>query len=369
MYLKEISLNNFKNYIQSKTNFSKKINCLVGDNGVGKTNLLTAIYYLSFCKSYFNSIDSQNILHEADFFSIHGKYKKDNNTDIISCIQKRNHKKNFELNGNKYTRLSEHIGLFPLVMISPADNNLIYSWSEDRRKYIDRVISQFDKFYLEDVINYNKALVQRNTLLKHFAEKHFFDKLSIEIWDKQMIMLGNKIYAKRKDFLKKFSPVFQKYYKFIAQDKELVSIEYQSQLTNGNFEELLANSLEKDRILQYSTTGIHKDDLVFKMQDFSIKKFGSQGQQKSFIIALKLAQFDYTKNIKGFNPILLFDDIFDKLDDNRLTQLIKLVSNNNFGQIFITDVDKQRIKRIFSNIKTECKMFEIKHGEIIELKN
>ena len=371
MYLKKLSLNNFKNYIKTELNFSEKINCFIGDNGAGKTNILDAIYYLSFCKSYFNPIDSQNILHNADFFSIHGTYLKNGNSkkDVISCIQKRYQRKQFILNKKEYSRLSDHIGLFPLVMISPYDRDLINNGSEVRRKYIDGVISQFDKFYLYDLLNYNKSLFQRNALLKHFAENHFFDKSSLEIWDQNLIKIGNRIYEKRKDFLIKFSPIFQHYFEFITQGKETVSLTYESQLDNNSFEKLLADNLEKDRIVKYSTVGIHKDDLIFNIMNYPIKKFGSQGQQKSFVVAIKLAQFEYTKNIKGFKPVLLFDDIFDKLDDFRVEQLMKLVSNNSFGQVFITDTQKERIEKIFNNIKIEHKIYEIKQAKAVEIDN
>ncbi len=368
MFLKQIKLANFKNYTLADFSFSGKINCFIGDNGAGKTNVLDAIHYLSFCKSYFSPMDSQNIRHETDFFSIHGTYHKNGDSpDTVACILKRNHKKQFLLNEKEYDRLSDHIGLYPLVMISPYDRDLINEGSETRRRYIDAVISQFNKVYLDDLINYNKVLQQRNILLKGFAEKHYYDKGTLEIWDSQMIRLGGRIHRVRKEFIEDFVPLFQQYFSFIASDRETVSIEYDSQLNERPMEELLALSVDRDRALKYSTAGIHKDDLGFFINGFPVKKFGSQGQQKSYVVAIKLAQFEYTRNIKGFKPILLLDDIFDKLDSNRVKQIIELVNENNFGQVFITDTQKERIEAIFLEVNTEHKIFEIVNGEFTEL--
>jgi DNA replication and repair protein RecF len=360
MYLKKLSLTGFKNYQTVNYTFSDKINCFVGNNGAGKTNLLDAIYYLSFCKSYFNPIDTQNIRHGDDFFVINGLYiRNDESVENVQCIQKRNNRKKFLFNKKEYDRLADHIGNFPLVMISPYDRDLINDGSEIRRKYIDSVISQFDKVYLDDLISYNRVLVQRNSLLKSFAEKQFFDPKSLEIWDTQMMSLGTKIFDKRNEFLMRFIPIFQHYFSFISSAHEKVDIIYQSQLSENSYSSLLASSIDRDRSAQFSTVGIHKDDLDFRISGYPIKKFGSQGQQKSFVIALKLAQFDYTRNIKGFKPVLLLDDIFDKLDDLRVEQLITLVSENNFGQVFITDTSEERIRKIFDNMKIDHRIFII----------
>ncbi|OQX72942.1 MAG: DNA replication and repair protein RecF [Bacteroidetes bacterium 4484_249] len=370
MFLQNIKLANFKNYKEAEFSFSSKINCFIGNNGAGKTNVLDAIYYLSFCKSYFNPIDSQNILHESPFFTIHGNYQKNKNGgDLVSCIQKRNHKKQFKLNNKEYDRLSDHIGLYPLVMISPYDRDLINEGSDVRRKYIDTVISQFDKIYLDDLINYNKALLQRNILLKKFAERNYFDKMSIEIWDVQLIKLGEKIHSRRKEFLIDFLPLFQHYFSFITNGKEKVDIKYASQLNDRPFEELLSASIEKDRITRFTNVGTHKDDLLMSIEGHPIKRFGSQGQQKSYVIAIKLAQFEYTRNIKGFKPILLLDDIFDKLDKSRVKQIIYLISDNSFGQAFITDTQKERINEVFKQVKIDHKIFEIIDGKASELDN
>lgn len=358
---------NFKNCSEANLDFSEKINCFVGNNGVGKTNVLDAIYYLSFCKSYFNAIDNQNIKHDEDFFAIHGYYQKNGaREDLISCIQKRNAKKQFKKNKKDYDRLADHIGHFPLVMISPYDRDLINDGSELRRKYIDSVVAQFDKVYLDDLLNYNKALSHRNALLKRFAEMRSFDADSLEIWNEQLISLGISIYEKRKIFLEEFAPIFQHYFEFISGGKEEVSITYDSQLHEHSFNDLLSESLERDRYLRYTSKGIHKDDLKLKIGDYPIKKFGSQGQQKSFVIAIKLAQFEFTKNKKGYKPILLFDDIFDKLDDYRVKQLISLVSNNSFGQVFITDTQLQRIEKVFKIVNIDHKIFSVNEGVISE---
>jgi DNA replication and repair protein RecF len=335
MYLQKLTVTNFKNYEQAELAFSEKINCLVGDNGEGKTNLLDAIFYLSFCKSFFNPIDMQNIRHGEEFFAIHGQYQRNSeNSDIVSCIQKRNHKKQFRLNKKDYDRLADHIGLYPLVMVSPSDADLISLGSEERRKYFDGVISQFDKIYLDDLLNYNKAVQHRNALLRHFSETRTFQQASLDIWDEQLLALGKRIHLKRSEFLAGFTPLFQEYFEVISEGKEKVGIQYESQLHARDFRELLQESLQRDLAVRFSTAGIHKDDMLFLLSGYPVKKFGSQGQQKSFLISLKLAQFEYTRRIKEFRPVLLFDDIFDKLDDHRVAQLIRLVGENNFGQVY-----------------------------------
>lgn len=364
MYLKKLTLTNFKNYPQAEFTFSDKINCFIGNNGAGKTNLLDAIHYLSFCKSYFNPVDTQNIRHGEDYFAIHGTYIRNaESRELTECIQKRNHRKKFLLNKKEYDRLADHIGAIPLVMISPYDRDLINDGSEIRRKYIDSVISQFDRIYLDDLISYQKALFQRNTLLKSFSDNNYFDAPSLEIWDEQLIRHGNVIFEKRKDFLERFISIFRHYFSYITCGDEPVDITYQSQLLESEFGPQLSNALSRDRAVQYTTIGIHKDDLDFQISGYPIKKFGSQGQQKSFVIAIRLAQFDYTRNIKGYKPILLLDDIFDKLDDLRVEQLIRLVSENSFGQVFITDTQEERVKKIFSNMEIDHEIFKINNSK------
>jgi DNA replication and repair protein RecF len=360
MYLQKLILTGFKNYSQAEFVFSEKINCFVGNNGVGKTNLLDAIHYLSFCKSCFTSLDAQNIRHGEEYFAIHGSYQRGDDTlDLVQCIQKKNQRKRFMINKKEYERLADHIGNFPLVMISPYDRDLINDGSELRRKYIDSVISQFDKFYLDDLIQYNKALVQRNALLKSFGEQHYFDAVSLETWDEPMIRLGEQIFNKRTSFLEQFIPLFREYFRFLSNGTETVDIRYVSQNGGNSYRETFKAALAKDRAAQYCTIGVHKDDLDFILDDYPVKKFGSQGQQKSFVIAVKLAQFDYTRNIKGFKPVLLLDDVFDKLDDLRVKQLIKLVSENSFGQVFITDTSRERIISIFDSMEIDHLIFNI----------
>ncbi|MCK9202816.1 MAG: DNA replication/repair protein RecF [Bacteroidales bacterium] len=358
MYLEKISLTSFKNYLQEEFAFSDKINCFVGNNGVGKTNLLDAIHYLSFCKSYFTSLDAQNIRHGDDFFALHGSFIRGEGIhELIQCIQRKNQRKKFLINKKEYERLSDHIGNFPLVMISPYDRDLINDGSELRRKYIDSVISQFDKLYLDDLIQYNKALVQRNTLLRSFAENQYFDAAAVDIWDEQLIQRGENVLVKRKKFLEQFVPVFQRFFNLIGGGSEKVDIHYISQLLNTPYRKKFKDAINADQSAQYTTIGIHKDDLEFLLDGYPVKKFGSQGQQKSFVIAIKLAQFDYTCTIRGFKPILLLDDVFDKLDDLRVAQLIKLVSEHSFGQVFITDTSEQRIRVIFDAMDIDHKIF------------
>ncbi len=364
--LTQLQLIHFKNYESAMIELSSKVNCFVGPNGSGKTNILDAIYYLSFCKSYFNPSDNQNIRHGEGFFTINGSYRRNGGFDQVQCIQQRGSRKLFKFNAKEYDRLADHIGIMPLVIITPSDSVLIQGGSEERRKYIDSVISQFDRVYLDDLINYNKALAQRNVLLKRFAEQNRFLPASLEIYDEILSELGDRIFQKRRLFLNKFLPVFSEYYNFISQEKESVEIEYQSGLFDKPMRELLSLSVNQDRVLRYTSQGIHKDDLIFQLSGFPIKRFGSQGQQKSFVVAIKLAQFDYIRKLKGYMPVLLLDDIFDKLDVSRIQQMMKLVSENNFGQIFISDTHRERIEFIFKDINTQVKIFEVRDGSITD---
>ena len=362
MYLKQLKFTNFKNYPEGEMEFSPKINCFIGDNGVGKTNILDAIYYLSFCKSYFNPIDSQNIRHNNDFFAIHGHYEQKNGSkEKVQCVLKPNKKKLFKLNDKEYDRLADHIGFIPLVMISPYDRDLINNHSDVRRKYIDGVISQFNASYLNYLLQYNKALLQRNALLKSFAENRYFEADLLAMWDNKLQELGTEIYKIRQEFIKDFLPIFQKYFSFISGGSEEVSIKYVSQLETSSLIVLLKQNINKDRAIRYTSAGIHKDDLEFKIADYPIKKFGSQGQQKSFVIAIKLAQFEYMRQLKNQKPILLLDDIFDKLDSNRVEKIVKLVNEDEFGQVFITDTQQDRIEHIFKNNDIDHKIFHIKN--------
>lgn len=359
MFLKSLSLVNYKNFDSASFEFDKKINCLVGQNGVGKTNVLDSIYHLSFGKSYFNPITSQNINHQSDFFVIEGDLKKAGRDEHILVSAKRGQKKVIKRNNKPYEKFSEHIGFIPAVMISPGDRDLILEGSDTRRKFVDGVISQSDPAYLEALILYNKVVAQRNALLKFFAANSKFDRDTLEIYNSQMNEYGNLLFNRRSGFLKEFIPVFDKRYAEITNSEEKVNIEYKSQLQEGSFLSLLEENLQKDMVLQYSSVGLHKDDLSFTIDGHPIKKFGSQGQQKSFLIALKLAQFDIIKMINKAFPILLLDDIFDKLDEQRVAHIVALVAGNELGQIFISDTHAERTEKVVQQSNQSYKIFKL----------
>lgn len=365
MYLQELKLNNFKNCHTAELSLSEKLNCFVGLNAAGKTNILDSIYYLAFCKSYFTLTDKQNIKHGEDFFAIHGDFHFDNGEQhTISCVQKNMSKKSFRCDKKEYERLADHIGKIPLVMISPYDSDLINGGSDLRRKFIDGVISQFDAAYLNSLLNYNKALQQRNKQLKFFLENRVWDNSLLEMWNHQLIQNAVPINEKRKAFLEDFIPVFQKYYAIVSNTNEKVSISYNSALNERKYEDLLNESVDHDRFSAYTNVGVHKDDLIFLIDEHPVKQFASQGQQKSFVVAIKLAQFDFNYKKIGYKPILLLDDIFDKLDDSRVEQLVKLVGNDHFGQVFITDTQKYRIKLLMDNTVVNHKIFRVNQGVI-----
>ncbi|MDB5129603.1 DNA replication/repair protein RecF [Mucilaginibacter sp.] len=364
MYLQQLSFLNFKNYSEAEISLSEGVNAFVGNNGAGKTNLLDAVHYLSLCKSYFNPIDSQQIKQGADFFMINGVFEKNGNKEVVACGVKRNQKKQFKRNKKDYQRLADHIGLLPLVMISPYDISIIIEGSEERRKFIDNVISQTDHNYLDELIVYNKVLTNRNALLRQIADTGRYDPELLAVFDEQLIASGTRIFQKRRNFMEIFTGIFNKHYQFISEDAEQVELIYESQLLQDEFAGLLKKSMERDRVLERTTTGIHKDDLQFNIHGMPMKKFGSQGQQKSFLIALKLAQYTFLTQKNGFKPLLLLDDIFDKLDDNRVTKLMQMVSNNDFGQVFITDTSMSRVEGIFEKINVGVKLFKVTEGNI-----
>ena len=365
MILKRISILNYKNLEQVELSFSPKLNCFFGQNGMGKTNLLDAVYYLSFCKSAGNPIDLQNIRHDADFFVIQGFYEAaDGSPEEIYCGMKRRQKKQFKRNKKEYTRLSDHIGFLPLVMVSPADSDLIAGGSDERRRFMDVVISQYDKEYLEALIRYNKALAQRNVLLK--SETPVEDELLL-VWEEMMAQTGEVVFRKREEFIREFIPIFQNFYSFISQDKERVGLTYDSHARDASLLEVLKTSRERDRIMGYSLRGVHKDELNMLLGDFPIKREGSQGQNKTYLVALKLAQFDFLKRTGSTVPLLLLDDIFDKLDASRVEQIIKLVAGDSFGQIFITDTNREHLDRILHKVGSDYKMFRVEQGEVSEM--
>ncbi len=358
MHLKKLNFINFKNYEDFSLELAEKINCFVGYNGVGKTNVLDGIYYLSNCKSFFNPVDSQNIKEGEEFFVIEGVFSEENQNETIYCGVKKGRKKVFKKGKRSYEKLSEHIGYINTVMISPIDGNLILEGSDVRRKYIDHIISQYNPSYLQDLIKYNKVLAHRNALLKQFKESHTFESSSLEVWDDQLVPLAEKIYAIRKAFIEGFIPVFDKRYKKLSNGLEAPTFTYQSHLEDEDFKNKLKENQKKDRTVGYSTVGIHKDDYVFLLNDKPLKKFGSQGQQKTYLIALKLAHYDFISDKSFHKPILLLDDIYDKLDEKRIKQLMEAVLQKSFGQVFITDTDQNRLKNLFDG-KEEVKVFQI----------
>ena len=359
VFLKQLNLLNYKNISQNDFTFDSKINCFVGKNGVGKTNILDAIYHLAYTKSYFNPLAIQNIKHDEDFFLLDAVFDKENRDEKIACSLKKGQKKVVKRNNKVYEKLSEHIGFIPLVIISPSDSDLISEGSETRRRFIDSVISTQDSLYLNELIQYQKLVSQRNALLKYFALNQTFDKDNLAIYDEQIVPLGNIIFEKRQQFLAQFIPIFKKYYAEISNEAESVDLVYQSQLLEKSFENLLTENLSKDRAIQYTSSGIHKDDLSFEIEGYPVKKFGSQGQQKSFLIALKLAQFEFLKQKSGSAPILLFDDIFDKLDATRVEKIVTMVNNDVFGQIFISDTHEERTEAIVKQTHQSYKIFRL----------
>lgn len=364
MWLQKLSVINFKNYPEADIQFSPSVNAFTGDNGAGKTNLLDAIHYLSLCKSYFNPIDSQQIRQGEEMFMIQGQFRRNEKAELVSCALKRNQKKKFRRNKKDYQRLADHIGLFPLVMISPNDVSLIIEGSEERRKFIDNVISQTDSAYLDELIVYNRNLLNRNALLRQIAVAGKYDPALMEIYDDQLVLSGTRIFEKRRAFMDDFRSIFNRHYTFLSEDAEQVELVYDSPLLRAGLVDILKQNLEKDRIMERTTSGIHKDELSFSIHGMPLKKFGSQGQQKSFLIALKLSQYSFLLKQKGFEPLLLLDDIFDKLDSKRTTKLMKMVSDKDFGQIFITDTSRQRIEDIFSRIGVGIKIFDVASGNV-----
>lgn len=359
MYLQNLQIINFKNIASRQFSFEKKVNCFVGKNGVGKTNILDAIYYLAYGRSYFNPVALQNIKHDEEFFVVDGLFEKNDKQEHIVCSLKKGQKKVMKRNGKLYERLSDHIGHIPMVMISPSDQDLIAEGSEVRRKFIDTVISQQDNLYLQQLIQYQKIVAQRNALLKHFTLHHIFDAETLSVYNEQLHHLGTKIYEKRKAFMELFTPIFTGYHQKIASNQENVKLSYASALDEKPLMQLLEENIAKDRILQYTSAGPHKDDLLFEIEGYSLKKYGSQGQQKSFLIALKLAQFDFIKKQNNILPILLFDDIFDKLDAHRVQQIIDMVNDETFGQLFISDTHLDRTEFIVQSTRLDYEIFSL----------
>ena len=367
MFLEKISILNFKNHKSVDLVFSNRFNCLLGLNGAGKTNLLDAIFYLSFFKSAFNHIDYQSILHGESFFRVEGTFTKNQKHESVHASLKLGEKKVLKHNKVICEKISEHIGRFPVVLITPYDTDLVRDGSEVRRKFVDAIISQTDKVYLEDLIKYNHYLKQRNALLKHFHEQRSIDHEQLAPYNYQLIALSKQIYTQRKLFMEEFLSVFQYFYTTLTNSAEVVSLNYISDVESPEFAANFTQAFEKDYYVQRTTQGIHTDDYEFKIGDMSLKKFGSQGQQKSYVIALKLAQAQYIFNHTTLSPILLLDDIFDKLDDARIARLIGIVITPPFGQLFITDARPERSTVMLTQALENVKLFHLVNGEIEEM--
>ncbi len=364
MHLKNLQLNQFKNYQLAKLEFSSEINCMVGINGSGKTNLLDAIHYLCLTKSAVNSQDNQNILHDHDFFTVFGDFEDGKRDLEIRCIVESGKKKQILQNGKAIEKMSDHVGLLPVVMIAPDDTMLIKDGSEERRRFFDNMLCQLDKAYMDSLVRYQHFLKQRNALLKNFGESGRVNKALLEPYDLELIRLAISIAAVRQEFVAAYKPLLLEHYADISGERESVEIQYDTQCTKEDFEQLFYQNQPKDLILRRTTMGIHKDDFVFEIDGYPIKKFGSQGQQKSFVIALKLAQFEIFHAKKETKPILLLDDIFDKLDDLRIEKLMKLVADQRFGQLFITDARPERSIQILKEIDTKARFFKVDSGQV-----
>lgn len=362
MYLKRLTAINFKSINQLDIEFDNKINCFVGNNGQGKTNLLDAIYFLSMCKSSLSSTDLQVIRHGQDFFVLQGFYLRQSVDENIYCGLKQGEGKIFKRNGKTYERLADHIGFLPVVTVSPTDNELVEGSGEERRKYINGVISQIDHIYLDEVLRYNRLLAQRNSLLKSYSRTAFSYDL-IEAIDIQLAEYASVIHSKRKAFVEQLIGILQEYYNRVSGGQEKVSLRYKSHLNDTPAEILFRENIEKDRVLQYTSVGIHRDDLTLLIDGYPIRNVGSQGQQKTYLIALKLAQFDFISKVAGIKPLLLLDDIFDKLDTGRVHRLIDMVANDGFGQIFITDTSKNRLEEVLAKVTSGYRFFRVDHSE------
>lgn len=360
MKLEHLTIVNYKNIREADLDFSRNVNCFVGNNGMGKTNLLDAIYYMSFCKSFNNVNDSQAITHGEEYFMLKGMYELNGMPEDIQCGYKSKSKKSFKRGGKEYKRLSDHIGLLPIVMLTPSDSILLNGGSDERRRFMDMVISQFNKPYLNALIRYNGALQQRNTLLK--MDPPCADWNLYSICEEQMDFYGQQIHAARRSFIEEFNPVFQEFYQKISLNREAVSLSYTSHFANGSLIPQLNEVRSRDLALQYTTRGAHKDDLEMLIGEHPMKQMGSQGQNKTFLVTLKLAQFDFLRRMGDTTPILLLDDIFDRLDGDRVEQIIKLVASSRFGQIFITDTNREYIDRIIGQLTDSYKLFSVNNG-------
>lgn len=363
MILRKLSILNYKNIRSAELRLSPKFNCFVGMNGVGKTNILDAIYYLSSCRSIFNLPDSHLITHDESFFVLDAEYATDGGEpEMLYCGLKKGTKKHFKRNGKEYKRLSQHIGHVPVVLVSPSDSVIIDGGSEERRRLLDVVISQYDNTYLDTLANYSRLLQQRNTLLKQEEEP---DANLLDIIDMQMAETGKTLYVRRKEYVERLEPLFQQAYDAVSGSRECVSLSYISHCQRGDLLDILRESRAKDRVMGYSLHGVHRDDLDMSIAGYPIKKEGSQGQCKTYTIALKIAQFQFLRKTNLSNtPLLLLDDIFDKLDAKRVSHIVRLVSGNDYGQIFITDTNRERLDEILKSGDFDYKIFNIEDGMV-----
>ncbi len=363
MRLRKLTLVNFKNIASEQLTLCNGINCMVGDNGAGKTNLMDAVYYLSMCKSSLQMTDGQSIRHGEEFFMVEGQYLSESQkTETITCAYSRKTGKVLKRNGKEYERLSDHVGLIPAVIVSPADSALISDTAEERRRYLNAFISQLDRPYLNAVMRYNAVLAERNRLLKMHP-----DPSILEIYDMQLAEHGSRIHAARTEFTDRLKPLVAEYYRTLSGDREEVELLYKSELNDRPFTELLQESRAKDLVCEFTTTGIHRDDLTLRIGGYPLRKYGSQGQQKSFLIALKLAQYAIVARETGERPILLLDDLFDKLDTSRVEQLLHLVRDDAFGQIFITDCNATRLRSILDHSGDDYALFSVGDGAVTTL--
>ena len=383
MFLQKISLAHFKSYEYESFEFSERVNCIVGENGTGKTNLLDAIYFLALTKSSISNQDALSINHEAEYMMIEGEfidqappapdrgaYLSNFSTSevppsgaggaiLITISLQRGQKKAVLRDKKAYERISEHIGRFPVVMLSPNDTDIIRDGSEERRKFFDGVMAQLNSEYLENLLQYNRLLLQRNSLLKQFGERNYVDELLLDVYSDPLVEVSLKLYQARNQFITEFLPLFKKHYNTLSDAREEVEMIYESEVGTDNFTQIFRKNRQRDLAAQRTTIGSHKDDFIFEINGFTLRKFGSQGQQKSFVIALKLAQFEMLTEVKGFPPLLLLDDIFDKLDDRRIQQLITMMVDETFSQVFITDARPERTRQLLGNLGVEVKYFEI----------
>lgn len=360
-HLASLSLLHFRNHREAEVDLGPEVNCFVGPNGVGKTNLLDAVHYLSLAKSYFDPVDTHNILHGEELFMVQGRMHTAEGEDAILCSVRSGQRKILSRNKKEYDRLADHVGRYPVVMITPYDGQLILEGSEVRRRFLDGLIAQFDRTYLDALIRYNRSLAQRNTMLKHFAEMGGGSLDQLEAWDEQLIQHGGTVFEVRNAFMQELVPLLERHYAEISAGPERVALAYRSALDAVPMRDLLRQAWDRDRAAGHTTQGVHKDDLLFTINDQPLKRYGSQGQQKTYLIALKLAQFDLTQERSGMRPILLLDDIFDKIDPQRMRHLLKLLSDQRFGQVFITDTDASRLHTALDGLDLDVRFFHLDH--------